>query len=287
MSGYQYYEFLAADRPLTDAELAEVSQLSTQAKITATSFISEYHESNFRGDPGLMMRRYYDAHLYVASWGAHRIMLRLPRTLLGPEIARQYCVDGHVSLSTTADFVIIDLTSEDRSGGLAEGAESSLPAIVGVRSELAAGDLRPLYLAWLSAYGAWERDEEAFEDDHESEVEPPVPAGLDSLTAPQRALADFLRLDPDLLEVAAGTSPPLAEAERDAQALAAHIAGLAAGEKDRLLTLVAENQATRARMELLRGLRGDPDRKRDFRPERTVAELLDTVAELRLRADQP
>jgi hypothetical protein len=32
--------------------------------------------------------------------------------------------------------------------------------IVGVRSGLAGGDLRPLYLAWLSAYGAWERDED-------------------------------------------------------------------------------------------------------------------------------
>lgn len=285
MSGYQYYEFLAADRPLTDAELAEVSQLSAQAKITATSFIDENHGSNFGGDPGLMMRRYYDAHLYVASWGTHRIMLRLPRTLLGPEIARQYCVDGHVHLSTTADFVIVDLTSEDRSGGLVEGAENSLPAIIGVRAELAAGDLRPLYLAWLSAYGGWERDEDAFDDDHESEVEPPVPAGLESLTAPQRALADFLRLDPDLLEVAAGVSQPLAEVECDAHALAAHIAGLPAGEKDRLLTLVAENQAARARTDLLRGLRGDPDGKRNFHPERTVAELLDSVAEFRAQKD--
>ena len=59
------------------------------------------------------------------------------------------------------------------------------------------------YLAWLSAYGVWERDEDAFDDEDEGEAEPPVPAGLGSLTAPQRALADFLRLDSDLLEVAA------------------------------------------------------------------------------------
>jgi hypothetical protein len=229
-----------------------------------------------------MMRRYYDAHLYVASWGTHRIMLRLPRTLLGPEIARQYCVDGHVSVSTTADFVIVDLTSDHRCDELVEGAEGSLPAIIGVRSELASGDLRPLYLAWLSAYGAWERDEDAFDDDHENEVEPPVPAGLGSLTAPQRALADFFRLDPDLLEVAAESSPPLTEVEHDAHALAAHIAGLAAGEKDRLLMLVAENLAARARTELLRSC-GDPDEKRDSRPPRTVAELLDAAAELRAR----
>ena len=48
------------------------------------------------------------------------------------------------------EHVILDLTSEDESGEWAEDAEESLSAIVGVRSELAAGDLRPLYLAWLS-----------------------------------------------------------------------------------------------------------------------------------------
>src|SRR5262245_4975014 len=70
--------------------------------------------------------------------------------------------------------------------------------------------LRSLYLAWLSAYGGWDRDEDAFggygEDvfggDDEDAVEPPVPAGLGSLTAPQRALADFLRVYPDLLAAA-------------------------------------------------------------------------------------
>jgi hypothetical protein len=79
MSEYQYYEFLAVDRPLTAAEQAEVRQLSTRARITATSFTNEYHWGDFRGDPHLMMARYYDAHLYLANWGTHQIMLRLPR----------------------------------------------------------------------------------------------------------------------------------------------------------------------------------------------------------------
>jgi hypothetical protein len=71
----------------------------------------------------------------------------------------------------------------DDSGEWVEGAEDSLPAIVGVRSELAAGDLRALYLAWLW----WEGGEDAFGDGDQDEREPPVPAGLGSLTAPQRA----------------------------------------------------------------------------------------------------
>jgi hypothetical protein len=227
-----------------------------------------------------------DHHYEFLGEGTHRIMLRLPRALLSPKTARQYCVDGQVSMSTTSDFVILEMTSEDESGDWDEGAEGSLSAIVGVRSELAAGDLRPLYLAWLSAYGAWERDEDAFDDDDEDEVEPPVPAGLGSLTAPQRAFADILGLDPDLLEVAAQASPPLPAGEQGAHALATHIAELSAGEKDRLLLLVAQGQAATARTELLRGLDGDPDEGRDARRPRTVAELLDAAAELRARRDQ-
>ncbi len=67
-------------------------------------------------------------------------------------------------MSATRDHVILDMSSEDEPGYWEEDLEGSLSAIVGARSELAAGDLRPLYLAWLSGYGTWERDEDAFDD---------------------------------------------------------------------------------------------------------------------------
>ena len=46
--------------------------------------------------------------------------------------------------------------------------------------------------------------------------------------------------------------------------------------------LVGRDQAARAKMELLHGLRADPDEGRVVRPGRTVADLLDAAAELRL-----
>jgi hypothetical protein len=287
VSEYQYYEFLALDRPLTTAEQGEVRQLSTRAMITATSFTNEYHWGDFKGSPAEMMRRYYDAHLYYANWGSHRLMLRLPRTVLDPKAVGQYCVDPGVAMTVSDEHVVLDLASEDEAGAWEEDYEGSLSAIVGVRSELAAGDLRSLYLAWLSAYGAWERDEDAFGDEDEDEPEPPVPAGLGSLTAPQRALADFLRVDADLLAVAAEASRPLAEASNDPRALAEYIAGIAVREKDRLLGLVASGQMARARMELLRGF-GEPtaDQHTDSSFRRTVAQLLDTTAERRRQCGQ-
>ena len=41
MSEYQYYEFLALDRP-TDDEFEHVRALSTRAEITCTRFVNEY-----------------------------------------------------------------------------------------------------------------------------------------------------------------------------------------------------------------------------------------------------
>jgi hypothetical protein len=281
MSEYQYYEFLAVDHPLDERQQAEVRALSSRARITATSFTNEYNWGNFRGDPRKMMERYYDAHLYLTNWGTHQVMLRLPRTHLSLKVAEQYCIDPHVTAWTSGEHLILDLTSEDETGDWVEGAEDSLSAIVGVRTELGAGDLRPLYLGWLAAYGTWERDEEAFDYDEENGLEPPVPAGLGALTAPQRALTDFLRLDSDLLTIAAQASPLLAGIKDDPAKLTRWIKDLPVSEKDKFLHRVAQGHGTQVQMELQRRFRGEPRTTSDTRPRRTVAELLDTAAEAR------
>ena len=110
--------------------------------------------------------------------------------------------------------------------------------------------------------------------------ERPVPAGLGALTAPQRALADFLRLDADLLTIAAQASPPVAETKDDRK-LARWIRDLPVGDKDALLYRVAQGHGAQVQMELHRRFRGEPDAASDSRPRRTVAELLDAAAEAR------
>lgn len=286
MSEYQYYEFLAVDRPLSAAEQAQVRSLSTRARITATSFVNEYHWGDFHGDPGRLMERYYDAHLYVANWGTHRLMLRLPRDLLDLDVVEEFCVGDQLSARVTDEFVVLDFTSEDDAGEFEfdRDAEASLSTLVGVRTELAAGDLRSLYLGWLAAYGVWERDEDAFDRDADDDLEPPVPPGLDRLTAAQRALADFLRLDEDLLAVAARTSPPLEDRVDDHGELATWVTRLPVTEKNRLLGRVVQGDAARVRMELLRRFRGDAAPTSTGVPQRTVADLLDDSA--RRRADR-
>jgi hypothetical protein len=232
------------------------------------------------------MERYYDAHLYVANWGTHRVMFRLPCDLLDPDVVEDYCVGDQVNAWSSGEFVVLDVTSEDHAGefDFDYDPEALLSAIVGVRAELAAGDLRPLYLAWLAAYGAWERDEDVFDRDADDDLEPPVPPGLRALTAAQRALAEFLRLDDDLLAIAAAASPPLDQAADDPDDLAAWVASLPVTEKDRLLARVVRGEAARVRMELLRRFRGDTAPAIPAPTRRTVADLLDNAA--RRRADR-
>ncbi|MGI8334752.1 hypothetical protein ACRYCC_32780 [Actinomadura scrupuli] len=70
------------------------------------------------------------------------------------------------------------MTSEDETGDWVEDAEESLTAIAGVRSEPATGDLRPLYLAWLSAYPASSNDSTAPVSPTGSPLDDPATAHL-------------------------------------------------------------------------------------------------------------
>jgi len=264
VSEIHYYEFLAVNRPLSRAQQAEIREFAKDATITATDFRVEYEDCELETDPDYLMLHYYDAHLYRANFGSRKIMLKLPGTALAPHTAVRYLVHDRVSAGIAGEQVILKLDSEDTEGQ-DTGEEYALEVIAAAREEIAAGDLRPLYLAWLAAYGEWERDEYAFEDEDEDVVEPPVPAGLDKLTDAQRALASFLRLDDDLLTVASQAPPD------DPAALAASIKALPDTERERMLLAVASGEAERIRTELLRGT--DP-------PRRTVGELLDAAATL-------
>jgi hypothetical protein len=232
------------------------------------------------------MERYYDAHLYVANWGSHRVMFRLPCDLLDPDVVEDYCVGDAASAWVTGEFIVLDISSEDHAGefDFDYDPENLLSTIVGVRAELAAGDLRPLYLAWLAAYGAWERDEDVFDREADDDLEPPVPPGLGTLTAAQRALADFLRLDDGLIAIAAQASPPLGKMADSPDDLTVWAARLPVTEKDRLLARVMQGEAARVQMELLRRFRGDTAPIIPVPARRTVADLLDDAA--RRRADR-
>lgn len=244
MSEYQYYEFLALDRPLTAEQRAELRSISSRAEITATRFVNEYQWGDLKGDPREMVKRYFDAFLYLANWGTRQVMFRLPRGMLDPETARQYCSTDTASLMETDSHLILNLyIDQEEADDYWDEPGGQLAAMVQARSELAAGDLRLLYLAWLLAL------QSDFADDEE--VEPPVPPGLGDLSAGLQAVVDFFEIDEDLIAVAAAASPPIEEP----RGMEEWVASLAAEEKDALLARVAGGEGAVVQALLLRRFR--------------------------------
>ena len=75
MSEYQYYEFLAIDRPLDATARVELRAISTRARISSTSFVNSYQWGDLKADPLRLLERYFDAFLYLANWGTRRLAL--------------------------------------------------------------------------------------------------------------------------------------------------------------------------------------------------------------------
>ncbi len=157
------------------------------------------------------MERYFDAHLCFADWGTRILMLRIPERLLDKEVLEEYCTKAGLSFCLATDSFALSFTSEVEDYSSYEG-EGALSSILPVRSGLMLGDHRALYLGWLLAVQAGEVDGAA--------PEPRLPAGLGQLDSSLEALADFLRIDRDLVAAAAeaiadGRTEGLSRAEID------------------------------------------------------------------------
>ena len=198
MSEYQYYEFQALDRPLTQEQISELRACSSRAQITPRSFVNVYNWGDFKGDPRQWMERYFDAFLYFANWGSRRLMLRLPKKLLDPEAVAPYCAAQNFSCRQKEDHIVLSFESELEDYEWDEG-KSWLASLVPLRSDLMRGDHRAMYLGWLLAV--------QFQEITDDAPEPPVPPGLGELNAALDCLADFLGIDADLIAAAAERSP--------------------------------------------------------------------------------
>jgi hypothetical protein len=268
VSEYQYYEFLAIDRPLTECQMQELRAVSSRAVITATRFTNHYEWGNFKGDPRAWMERHFDAFLYFANWGTHELMLRLPRRVLDPATARRYCCGEAASVRVKGEHVILEFLSEEEgSDWLEEDEDGSLSSLVPLRAEIASGDLRVLYLGWLLRAQAGEFDD--------AEEEPPCPPGLGRLSAALEAFVTFMRIYRDLLEAAAAGSLE-AEETLPAEDVERWVSALQEAEKRALLVRLIRGDEPHLRPELVRRFRNS----RAASPSdttagrRTVGELL-------------
>jgi hypothetical protein len=262
MSEYQCYEFVALDRPLSAKQMAELRALSTRAEISPTRFWNEYQWGDLKADPVKLMERYFDAHLYFANWGTHRLMLRMPKARVDLKALKPFFVGRHAArLTSVGDHVLLDLGSHTEEPEYDEQSQGSLAALSPLRAELMRGDPRPAYLAWLLAVQADDVDDDA--------AEPPVPAGLAELTAAQEATVEFLRIDVDLVAAAASGSAAVTE---DGAPFRRWLVALSAKGKDAWLRRAADEPDLALGGELLRAFRATAKGERSG-ARRTVGEL--------------
>jgi hypothetical protein len=239
MSEYQYYEFLAIDRALTPQEQSELRALSTRAQITTVSFTNVYNYGDLKGDPDTLMKRYFDAHVYLANWGHCRLSLRVPRDALDFKIAAAYGTERSLVIKEVGTHWIIDweLSESESERFCQEEGSGWMSRLTPLRDELLRGDWRALYIGWLAGVTAGE-----MEDDDQ---EPPLPAGMKNLTAAQQALAEFLEVDADLLTSVASASTD-APMDRSPQEAETWLATLPAEEVRELLRLLLAGQSLSA-----------------------------------------
>jgi len=277
LSEYRYYEFLAIDRPLDVRAQQELRAVSSRARITSTRFVNTYEWGGLRADPRVLMASYFDAFLYLANWGTRQLIFRLPSSVLAPEVVTRYCATDSACAWAAGDSVIVSLTSEQEEGDWDEDAEGSLDSVVPVRAELAVGDRRLLYLAWLLSVDAGMLDQ--------AELEPPVPAGLRELSGPLGAVVEFLRLDEDLLSAAAEASAPLTSIDPSAGDVRCWVARLPARDKEDLLVRLVSGDVDVSR-EVVRRFRTESNPVHEREGTRTAAELQDAALQARQRRER-
>jgi hypothetical protein len=268
MSEYQYYEFQAIDKPVKEKDLKALREISSRAQITPTSFVNTYNYGDFRSNPMKLMEKYFDAFIYVSNFGSRRFMLKVPQRLINFDLAKQYCFGENATAYQKSENLIFEFDSETEDYEWEEG-EGWLSSLISLRSDILGGDFRCLYLGWLYCVQAGD-----FEED---EPEPPVPPNLNDLNGPLQSFVDFMRIDPDLIAVAAEEST-FEEKGKDLEQISAWIRKLPEKEKDEiLLRLVQGHAPPHIRAELMQRFRQTVLNKTDTETgekTRSVGELL-------------
>ncbi len=278
MSEYQYVHFIALDGPLNQKQLDYMAAQSSRAEITKREFTNEYHFGDFSGNAFEMLRRGYDVHLHFANYGIRRLLFRLPAGLPWdqetwkrylPEDGMTWHADkkgggGILKLDPGSDAGTFDSYYVD--------LEKTLEEIAPIRDLLLKGDLRPLYVMWL-AISSINYAEEA--------IEPPLPAGMDSLPDCLFALADFYELDTDLLTAASVGSPPLLKTTKEGSNVSAWLDRQSKEDLKRLAQRLLEEDPASARAETLTLIRKESsaDTWPTVELNRTFKELQNTATE--------
>jgi hypothetical protein len=286
MSEYQYYEFLAISRPLSAREMDNLRAISTRARITPVSFVNEYNWGDFKGDSMEFMRRFFDAHVYLASWGEALFMVRLPLEAFDEQTITAFCTSSHLTSEKLPNHWLLtwSLVGDTEDYDSCDFFEETgwMARLAPLREELLRGDLRSLYIGWLKAVSTGEIGDDA--------PEPLALKGLGELTLPQQALAELLTVNQDLLAGVGIGNPPLQPVEVNATVVDAWLDQLPRPEMNKYLRLLLSGKGIEAERELKRHYAAwqaerMPEAQGTCRPVATLRQLAEESKGCRLRKE--
>ncbi len=274
VSEYQYYEFRAIDRPLDKSDINALGGVSSRAEITPTGFAIEYNWSDLRADPAKLMEQWFDLHLYVASWGTRRLMIRLPKRFIDC-----FQLEGfdheceYLEVIDAGKNLILDIFDRDEDSQFDEVADTTawLGRLAPLREDLISGDRRLLYLIWLTKV-----DRNILDD-----KEPEPLAGIGPLSDGLKAFADFFDIGNDLVQAAAEVSPSIVDSHPHSESVRSAIEAIPHGKKTEILHRIVHGDDPHVLAKLRRQLREtltpvDETGRSEFR----------TAADLRSRANE-
>jgi hypothetical protein len=268
MSEYQYYEFQTIDRQLTDRQMRELRTISSRATISRTRFSNYYTYGDLKANPRDLLVQYFDASLSFAHWFYVELAFRFPKTTIDILGLRRYAAGQSLDVHSRGGDVIVAVAVERDDFDPEDDGQGWLSSLTAIRADIAGGDARALYFAWLLDVQSGEIDDDV--------VEPARPDGIGNLSPALDSFIDIMGLERDLLAAAvdgaskAPAIPPAREIDR-------WIARLDADERVALLSRVARGDGT-VGAELMR-------RFRQQVPAHAATLPLRTAGALRARAE--
>ncbi len=288
MSEYQYYEFLTVERKLTSKEMSALRNISSRAHITPVSLTNVYNFGDFKGNPTDLVRKFFDAHVYMANWGTAVFMINLPLEAISRETVETMQAEDFLDFKAFQNHWVItwslDEEPEDLDRFVMDDGTSWMQRLLPIRDELLRGDLRSLYIGWLAAV-----TKEMVDDD---ELEPLSLEGLKSLTSAQQALAEFLEVDPDLLAAAGMGSTDAEDPERKQEMMEKWLNTMSHERLVSVSRLLLTGQSQQAERELkneyyawMRSL-SDGSSRKDLRTVEELRENADSAQKIRLEKER-
>lgn len=264
MNEYQYYEFQAIDRPLDNAARKALRKISTRARITSASFTVHYDWSDLKADPQRLVERWFDLHLNVGYGCSRRLMIRLPKKLVDRGRLKAFLSGAEVAeVIDSGENLIVDILHEFEPQGYDwDDGSGWLSALAPLRAALLAGDMRLPYMIWLTRVESGE----ALVDERE-----PLP-GIGPLNGGLETFAEFLQIDPDLVQAASETPAGSQEGTTSPESIRAAVMEIPETEKAAFLQRLAEGDPHVA-AEVQKRVREAPSGEATA-GTRTVSELL-------------